>query len=1010
MLNEDYEINFNKYVQRYGKSGKYIEFEVKKRESQNKFYARKDKPIDLFATKNIDNKDISPIEPTEGIYKESDRTLESFWFYDGFYDKDDLLYYENNYGPLFFPTNPYFPRMRRSDDSQLGAYYEHFGSKVKSIIPYKNNDMVLDEEWGTMLYADGDYNDITITISNLIFRSRRIEDNSAKPFTMYLIKGIGNNRNNYQMLSEEVIMSSEVNNENGFNWAELDISKHPNATGNAENSELILTKANFPNILTTLNRDEHIRIMIKNDSDYIFDQECTFFIKNTSFSIKASINAAPPSRRVEWVNLKDAIDKVSENITDNGIRIESNVLSTGIFNHQYITTGQFLRGKVFNHFLGQKKLEVSFETLFEKGASKLLGLGYDVYNGKIVVEDLQYWFKDVESYDFTDKDFIEEETFFSNDNDLCYNSIKTGSKKYSTQRQDDIKNFNTYTEVQTPIVSKGKTLDLQSELIIDEKKIQELILDNSSSTNNNDDDTILIDCIEKEGFTDRGTFKKLKHFNSGGFLWIQQYEQGWDTIPIVPNQNLSIINSSLNQGTYKILEITPTKIKLNKTNNIETGEGFAEIEYRFTSSVIKSRVGLADEGFITAINVLNPNTSSNLLHNPKYQLARWYPFFSGMLEKKKDTELLKTLKYKNNGKVKIETKPELYGFGIRGEITLEDNVTLGAMRSQRNSFFTNGMQTVRLSGVTFYEYMSFMNNWRYGKLESGSFNRETSRGYVSVKLHDEIIKIYPFGNGSIKYYNKDNELEIAGKIKSNIQSQVPYIRLRWNDLYGGTDDKFCLQNQCTYNIFVQVSDLKSNVVSVEIYKKINDGDWLLFTSNTINNTFSDSVTNKIHSYKAVLTDSEGNTLESNILKYTGDSNGSSINVLNPGATTQTIYKRDSGSHGIGQTKIKDLQITTYDGSFITKIEVRGKFHAIGENIWSDITETLDITPSSSVTINHQWVYAFMDPSKYIGSRDWNGADSLFCQVKIYSSSGEVIEINPPIYIPWYATYPESITL
>ncbi|MEA1848944.1 hypothetical protein U9K52_08480 [Chryseobacterium sp. MHB01] len=784
LLNEDYEINFNKYIDRYGKSGKYIEFEVKKRESQNKFYARKDKTIDLFSTKNIDNNDILPVVPTKGIYKESDRTLESFWFYDGFYDNDDLLYYETDFNDNDFkPSNPYFPRMRRSDDSQLGTYYEHFGSRVEVDSSfYANNDMAFSfpltvppftkAEWGTMLYAEADYNDITITISNLVFRSRRVQNNTPIPFTMYLIKGyktvISPNDWQNQILVEEVIWSSENKNENGLNWAELDISTHPLATGNATNSELKLTKANFPNLLTSLSKDEHLRIMIRNNNGYVFDEEDTFIIRNTGFSIKASINGTPPARRVLMVNLREAIDKISENITDNGIRIESNVLSSGIFNHQYISTGQFLRGTVFEKYLFQTKLELDFETLFEKGAAKLLGLGYDVYNGKIVVEDLKYFFKDVESYDFTDKEFVEDETYFSNDNELCYNSIKTGGKKYSTERQDDIKNFNTFLETQTPIISKGKTLDLQSELIVDEKKIQELILDTSSSTNNNDDDIILIDCLERSNFSDRGVFKKLKHFNSGGYLWIQQFEQAWDTIPIVVNQNLSIVNGGLNIGTYQILEITATRIKLNKTMNIQTGEGFGEIEYLFTSSAIKSRVGIPDEGIIKAEGVLNKNTSSNLLHNPKYQLARWFPFFSGMLEKKKGSELLKTLKYKNNGKVQIEVKPELYEFGLQGEITLQDDISLETMRSQKDTFFSSGMQTVRLRDVTFYEYLEFMNNWRYGKLESGNFNRETCRGYVTVNLQGEIVKIYPFGSGSIKYFNKYNELEISGKIKSSV--------------------------------------------------------------------------------------------------------------------------------------------------------------------------------------------------------------------------------------------------
>lgn len=255
-------------------------------------------------------------------------------------------------------------------------------------------------------------------------------------------------------------------------------------------------------------------------------------------------------------------------------------------------------------------------------------------------------------------------------------------------------------------------------------------------------------------------------------------------------------------------------------------------------------------------------------------------------------------------------------------------------------------------------------------------------------------------------------IEICGEKIINIVVKLndchkPYVKLKWDNINGSTNIRTCDQLTCSYDIFVEIYDVKNDITSVEIFKKIDDGSWVLFTVNVVNATFIDSVTNGTNSYKAVVKDSAGNIVESNILHYKGNQ----INVISPGDVVQTIYKRDGGSQGIGQTKIKNLQAVTYDVSLITKIEVRCRFRAIGSGIWSDIKESLDIIPgSNSVTINHQWVYPFKDPSKYIGTRDWNGADNLFCEVRIYTSLGDVQIFNPPLYMSWYATYNESIVL
>lgn len=234
----------------------------------------------------------------------------------------------------------------------------------------------------------------------------------------------------------------------------------------------------------------------------------------------------------------------------------------------------------------------------------------------------------------------------------------------------------------------------------------------------------------------------------------------------------------------------------------------------------------------------------------------------------------------------------------------------------------------------------------------------------------------------------------------------PYVKLKWDNINGSTNIRTCDQLTCSYDIFVEIFDVKNDITSVEIFKKIDDGSWVLFTDNVINATFRDSVTNGTNSYKAVVKDAAGTIVESNILQYKGNQ----INIINPGNVVQTIYRRDNRSQGMGQTKIKNLQAVTYDGSIITKIEVRCRFRRIYDNVWSDIKETLNLTPGSdSVTINHQWVYPFHVDEYYMGV-NWSGGDNSFCEVRIYTSLGGVQIFSPPYSNEWYYDYPDSIIL
>ena len=342
------------------------------------------------------------------------------------------------------------------------------------------------------------------------------------------------------------------------------------------------------------------------------------------------------------------------------------------------------------------KITTSFKELFYESASKLLALGFDLQDDKIIVEDIAYFFKDLETYDFSDKEFIQEDYNLENDVENSYNQLIFGSKKYSTNKRSDLLNYNTKLEALSPLKSVKTKFDKAINAIIDEDKISEMILDKSTSTNDNDDDLIMFDVVHVDNYEDEGILSDAVHYSEGGYLWINSYETPFDILPLFVGGFLEI-TSGLNTGQWEILEIDKYKIKLNRTSAIEAGTSETPIKF-IVSDIDKNRT---DEGFLTVSNVKNRKSATNLRHNPKYQMARWFPFYGSGLNKKLNSEEIIVTNYKNNGDVILDPNSTELNNELQGETTLKFNETLERLRDYRQPFFSGKTIEITLMEVKF---------------------------------------------------------------------------------------------------------------------------------------------------------------------------------------------------------------------------------------------------------------------------------------------------------------------
>ena len=786
ILSAGFEINLNKYQLNYENSQRVIECEIKKREAQNKFYTREDTTINLFAKKNLDENQIEPIGSQEIVLKAEVSELGAFWWMNDYGDNYDWynpkkMISNKNLDPWTryrklvsnvkykMPLYPFFPIFNKHEDSKLGEEIPVFGGDWQaSLMREEMQDPSWTSEDPRYVYESGevkyigqnvlfrtrhDLTNVVFSISNLHFKARSYThkknynplyhtDDKAyrenfKHYPFHLVLFIDRPQGGHTI----VLKSSKDSDIN--NYSEMNIVNDEWAIGD-------------------LPAGSEVKISIAPQDD-IKNKEFIITGKVSRTSLKISSSIDKLGRKSKVVSLFDAIDKVAENYSDGKIRLVSNILSEGgKYANQYVATGSFLRG-VANIFLGEEKINTSFKSLFYEGASPLLALGFDVIEDKLIVEDIDYFFKDVQAYDLTNKDFVQENLTIENDKDISYNNLIFGTKKYSTKKKGDIFNFNTKMECSTPIKSVKKKLDKTTGFIIDEYKIQDLLDDTNDNTNDNDDDLVLIDTITGS-YIDSGSFPDVVHSDAGGVLTLTASKSPWDTLPFKVGEKIKIVEG-LNVGEYTILVIKSHTLTLDKRTGIEQGTILTKIEHTLTD-VIKNRNATATDGFISAEGVKNKRTAVNLYHNPKYHMKRWFPLFGGGLSKKPNSENIIVTNYKNNGKIEVEPDTDKIPYLPKEKDVLNENINLERLRRSSRVLFGTENIEVTLTNVSFEEFYNLYNRWRIGE-DIYTGEKIPSRGYIDVYIGGETYSIYPFGTEALQYDKGANELTIKGKIKNS---------------------------------------------------------------------------------------------------------------------------------------------------------------------------------------------------------------------------------------------------
>ena len=731
VLLDRYEINFNKFKIGYEKEKKVISTEIRISESASRMANRDDTSVNLFSEKSLDDNTIAKANYTNIVYKHGNKLLQNFYFYKPD-QREDIFSFKSSKSGYKRNPNEFFHQYLYSDRQfgydlsnrrSYGSYHSYDNGLIHGDYVYQFIRV--------LFQADISYDLVKLEISNLDVIIK--QSNSATPFKL-----IARIRSGYNNTSRDIILeNSSTEDINGITYEVMAIQNKIYELG-------------------FIDKDDIVDVFYKLDNGVTMDKNSDCIARNTDTSLKIKTYIGTPSRKSRVLRLKDALQSISDRYSDGYVTVKSNSLSNGgQWYNTGVTTGLFLRG-VANIFLGEEKIMASMDSVFNKGASPLLGLGCDLQDKFLVVETIDYFFKDVVSYDLSHKEFEHESLNIKNNSDISFNKLLFGTKKFSTNKDGDLLNFNTKLEATTPLKTVKKTFDKKSDAIIDEDEISSLIDDNSSSTNDKDDEIAIIDLVKKDIYTDVGVLYSCEHdIDSNGNLLLKCYNPPFDVMPLQLGMDFTVL-AGFNVGTYKILEIDKYKLTLDKNTNIEEGKRNTRISF-VVKDIIKNRTF---DGFSDIENVRDKETSVNLRHNPKFQLARWFGFYGGGFDKKLSTENIIINSYKNNGKVKLRANDTSLNNEIQNLVQLNENISLADLRNYKQPYFSSEEIEVTILNVMFYEFIDLLNKWRY---ETDTW--KNNRGYIKLNLDGVEYKVYPMGDKALEHDKKYNELTIRGYIK-----------------------------------------------------------------------------------------------------------------------------------------------------------------------------------------------------------------------------------------------------
>ncbi len=611
-----------------------------------------DTDVDAFSDKALDGRTITPCATTNILLKAKPIFQTSNW-------KSQEGNVSGGAVIIKSGTSPSNKVLTSANNANVIQKYE-VENTLSFLFPSVNTNVagVLNDEAFTYLYAQNDYTNVAINITNVVATSRSNKINignnitSASGYVRFVIKtGI-----DVDNIDQEYILYSRT---------------FGNSTSSVQN-----LPTSFSLSIPFLPRGKRIYIYAYGDAEATF----TYSPFISSYSTSLIID----NLDIEISGTGTAIDTVLK-----GIRlidlVRHNVQSLAnvpVIAPDYDINGEHYDNFAFNGLLLGQITDRPFNNKFKDliNFTDETCSDYQINPNNVEILPYNSFYQDVLLAEFDELPSFSTSTKFNK-----RYTLKTADFKYKrssdqreTNRQNSIDDVHTETQkFITDSVDSNLKVEInhiRSAFLIEEARRR--AFDNQQTKSlQNDDNLFLLKCVP------------LAPSSQGGFgaVLLQQIDTTTNNLRILNNNSdgdgidfnwtllgfkvgdTFFIDLGSNAGTYTVVSITSTLLELDKVSGVPTfsGQEYIKMRWYFTDVLYTNQT---NEGYSLIQGVSNPSDYSNLDYSWARNIKRWYPYLA-TATKFKPNGIIKTASFKTNGNLVTQKLGESQSLADSGDIT-----------------------------------------------------------------------------------------------------------------------------------------------------------------------------------------------------------------------------------------------------------------------------------------------------------------------------------------------------
>lgn len=333
----------------------------------------------------------------------------------------------------------------------------------------------------------------------------------------------------------------------------------------------------------------------------------------------------------------------------------------GQFYNQFCFSGKLIRQITSEPFY--LELDKTIESLLEVNATP------QINDNEIYIGQYQDFYSDANMGTYLQ--LPETEAKFTKNEKYLINTFKFGYNKFEQDRDEDntLDSIHTDSEWYLPCDNSINSKELKLPFVRDAYKIESVrrrATEKDNTSNESDDDIFIVDVVEVAPGTTRtinGLFSVFLSDETNTYKILANQTFRWDLLGFKVGDTLVI-----NGNSIIVTDITSSILTLQWFGTSFSGLAFLTITYPITDVLYTTRT---NEGLIFSENLLNADKYANLRYSIKRNMSHWFPYLA-TAGKFIPTKTIKNSYFKSNGNATTKFVGEIVNVKENEDILISD--------------------------------------------------------------------------------------------------------------------------------------------------------------------------------------------------------------------------------------------------------------------------------------------------------------------------------------------------